>query len=260
MRIELEDPNKKKQEQAEAEVFTPPRDEKRTIKGEIAKMKSLGFSAGWDYFWEYYHVPLIILIAVIAFTVSITISIIRNSRPYVISVSVFNNVSAENADVDSLEQEFAESQGMNLKDYQINFSLSEYFEPGVQDEASYTTMMKLTAQVSAGDIDVLGGNASFMNFYGSTEESNRILTDLEEILPAQFLLYLKEQNRLLTLNYYTEDGKVAGSYVAGVEVSNTRLVNSDMLQITPCYLGIVSTSKRADTAVNFLKWLFSYQD
>ena len=260
MRIELEDPSKKKEQEEAAAIFSPPKDEKRTVKSEIAKMKSLGFSAGWHYFWEYYHVPVIVIICVIAFGISITVSVIRNSRPYVITVSVFNNVLAEDADVDALQEEFAGSVGMNLKDYQIGFNLSEYYEPSAVDEASYTTLMKLTAQVSASDIDVLGGNASFMNYFGISEESNLILTDLEQILPAQFLQYLKEQDRLLTMNYLDEDGRVAGTYVAGVEISNTRLVNAQTLQISPCYLGIVTTSKRADTAVSFLKWVFSYQD
>ena len=258
MRFELEDPAKKKQEEERA-VFSPPKDEKRTLKTEIAKIKSLGAKDGWAYFWEYYHIPVIVIILVIAFSVSMAVSIIRNSRPYVISVYVYNNALSEDANVEALEQEFTESQGMNLKDYQIGFNLSEYFDPASQDEASYTSMMKIAAQVSAGDIDILGGNQTFMNYYGMTDEDNCFFVDLEEILPAQFLLFLKEQGRLLTLKKYNEDGTVAGEYVAGVEISNTRLVNSEALMVTPCYVGIVTTAKRADTAVNFLKWLFSYQ-
>ena len=257
MRIEWEDPSKKKEDPI---VFNPPKDEKRTLKTELVKMRGLGWRRGGSYFWEYYHMPLIIIIAVIAMLTSITVSFIRGSRPYVISVAIYNNALADNADVGALEEEFTETQGMNLKDYQIIFNFQEYFQPGSVDETSYTTLMKLTAQLSGSDIDILGGNLAFMNYFGSTEKGQVFFANLEDILPAQFLLYLQEQNRLLTLNYYDEDGNKTGSYIAGVDISNTRIVNSDVMVISPCYAGIAVTSKRADTAVNFLKWLFSYQD
>ena len=50
MRIEADDPSKK---QPKKEEFNPVKSEKRSFKSEIAKMKSMGFKDGWEYFWSY---------------------------------------------------------------------------------------------------------------------------------------------------------------------------------------------------------------
>ena len=51
MRIEADDPSKK---QPKKEEFNPVKSEKHSFKSEIAKMKSMGFKDGWEYFWNYY--------------------------------------------------------------------------------------------------------------------------------------------------------------------------------------------------------------
>ena len=76
MRIEADDPSKK---QPKKEEFNPVKSEKRSFKSEIAKMKSMGFKDGWEYFWSYYKVPVFVIIGVIAIVISITMSVIRNS-------------------------------------------------------------------------------------------------------------------------------------------------------------------------------------
>ena len=99
MRIEADDPSKK---QPKKEEFNPVKSEKRSFKSEIAKMKSMGFKDGWEYFWSYYKVPVFVIIGVIAIVISITMSVIRNSRPFIVQVHVYNNYLSDNADVDSL--------------------------------------------------------------------------------------------------------------------------------------------------------------
>ena len=146
MRIEADDPSKK---QPKKEEFNPVKNEKRSFKSEIAKMKSMGFKDGWEYFWSYYKVPVFVIIGVIAIVISITVSVIKNSRPFIVQVHVYNNYLSDNADVDSLEKEFADYEGMNLKDYQINFNLTEYLDFNGTDESSYTSMMKVMAMAAA---------------------------------------------------------------------------------------------------------------
>ena len=136
MRIEADDPSKK---QPKKEEFNPVKSEKRSFKSEIAKMKSMGFKDGWEYFWSYYKVPVFVIIGVIAIVISITMSVIRNSRPFIVQVHVYNNYLSDNADVDSLEKEFAAYEDMSLKDYQISFNLTEYLDFSGSDEASYTS-------------------------------------------------------------------------------------------------------------------------
>ena len=46
----------------------------------------------------------LLIIGVIAIVISITMSVIRNSRPFIVQVHVYNNYLSDNADVDSLEK------------------------------------------------------------------------------------------------------------------------------------------------------------
>ncbi len=256
MRIEADDPNKK---QPPKEEFTPVKNEKHSIKSEIAKMKAMGFKDGWEYFWSYYKVPVFIIIAVVAIVVSITVSVVRNSRPFIVQVHIYNNYLSDDADVDSLEQEFADYEGMNLDDYQINFDFTEYLDLDGSDESSYTAMMKVMAMVAAHDLDVIGGSTDFVTYYGVGEQDNIMFADLEEILPTAFFQYLKEQDRILYLNITDEDGNVTGQYAAAIEVSDTRIVNKNYLQVTPCYLGIACNTERQESSIDFLEWIFDYQ-
>ena len=171
MRIEADDPSKK---QPKKEEFNPVKSEKHSFKSEIAKMKSMGFKDGWEYFWSYYKVPVFVIIGVIAIVISITMSVIRNSRPFIVQVHVYNNYLSDNADVDSLEKEFAAYEDMSLKDYQISFNMTEYLDFSGADEASYTSMMKVMAMAAAHDLDVFGGNTAFVNYYGVGEEDNTL--------------------------------------------------------------------------------------
>ena len=43
-------------------------------------------------------------------------------------------------------------------------------------------MMKVMAMAAAHDLDVLGGNTAFVNYYGVGEEDNTLFADLEETL------------------------------------------------------------------------------
>ena len=88
---------------------------------------------------------------------------IYKSRPFIVQVHVYNNYLTDDADVTSLEEEFADYVGMNLNDYQINFDLTEYLDLNGTDESSYTSMMKVMAMAAAHDLDVIGGNIAFVN-------------------------------------------------------------------------------------------------
>lgn len=256
MRIEAEDLKKKDPRE---ESFRPVKQERGSLKSEIAKMRSLGLKGGWEYFWSYYRVPVVIIVVVLVMAISIAHSVIRNSRPFVIQVHVYNNVLNEDADVAALEEAFTEYEGKNLTDYQISFNFSEYLDFNATDENSYSSMMKVMAMAAAQDLDVFGGNTAFMNHYGNGEEDSVMFADLEEILPTQFFQYLKEQDRILYLKHTDEEGHVLGQYAAGIEVSKTRIVNENCLLVTPCYLGIACNTSRLEASIDFLEWIFDYQ-
>lgn len=254
MRIELDQPDQEKTSSSDS--FIPPKDEKRTIKTEFAKMKDMGFKEGWKYFWDYYRNPVLVTIIIIICAVSIVTTVIRNKRPYVIEVNLYNNYISEETDTNAFCQAFAEHMGQNLTDSQMLFTAGDYFDPNTSSEEMMATVYKFAAMIAASELDIIGGDRTFVDYYAQGQPDEVYFYDLKEILPEEVYTYFEEEGRLYYSNYLDEEGNVTGTYASAVEVSGTRLTEEAGLLITPCYIGVASNSKRLDTAVEFIRWIF----
>lgn len=258
MRIELDQPDQKKTSSSDS--FIPPKDEKRTIKTEFVKIREMGFKEGWKYFWEYYRNPVLVAIIVIVCVVSIITTVIQNKRPYVIEVSIYNNYISEEADTNAFCEAFAEHVGENLTDSQMLFTAGDYFDPNTGSEETMATLYKFAAMIAASELDIIGGDRTFVDYYAQGQKDEVYFSDLEEVLPQELYAYLEEEGRFYYSNYLDEEGNVIGKYASAIEVSNTRLTDEAGLLITPCYVGIACNTKRPDTAVEFIRWIFYLGD
>ena len=233
MRLEMDNGEQKKKRTADpADAFIPPKDERRTIGTEFKKMKEMGFKDGSRYFWDYYHWPVIVTVIVILCAISLITTVIKNKRPYVIEVMMYNNYVSEDADTDAFCEEFADHMGENLTDSQMLFSASDYFDPETSSEEMMATLMKFSAMIAASELDLIGGDRKFIDYYQQLEDDG--------------LLYYSE--------YRDENGNTTGKYASAVDMSKSRLIDEGGLLITPCYLGIACNTSRLDTAIEFLRW------
>lgn len=257
MRIELDQPDQKKKKTV-SDNFTPVKDERRTFKSEWNKMKAMGFHDGWSYFWDYYRNTVLLIILAIVIVTSLTITVIRNKRPFVIEINLYNNIIAEDTDTDAFCEAFAEHMGVNLKDYQMMYSASDYFNPEQGSEEMQATVMKFAAMIASSELDIIGGDRTFIDYYSCGEEDSVYFYDLKEVLPDDLYRKFESENRIYFSKYTDEDGIVLGEYPSAIDVSNTRLTETDGggLMVTPCYVGIACNSTRVDAAVEFLRWIF----
>ena len=89
--------------------------DEKTAKDELAKIKALPWKEKFPHIWEYYKIWIIGTILVVAMTVSISLSVIENSKPVLISGMLVNNfTSQENESL--FEQNFTEYMGQNADD------------------------------------------------------------------------------------------------------------------------------------------------
>lgn len=261
MRIELEDPNRKKDAIDKlVDGLEPVKNEKRTFKSEIAKMKSLGRKAGFQYFLDYYKWPVIIVIIAVIAVISIVHSVRMNSRPWIMELSIYNNAVDDDSSLDALSREFAEAEGLSLKDYQILFSADSYYNPDQMSEQQIATVTKFSAQIAAQELDIIGGNRTFLDDYGYGQEDSVYFADLQEVLPDAVFNRLNADGRIYWSKYTDEDGNVTGKYAAAINIENSRLTNEGGLLITPSYIGIAVNTQRLDTAVDFIIWNFGLED
>lgn len=255
MRLEMDNGEQKKKRTADpADAFIPPKDERRTIGTEFKKMKEMGFKDGSRYFWDYYHWPVIVTVIVILCSISLITTVIKNKRPYVIEVMMYNNYVSEDADTDAFCEEFADHMGENLTDSQMLFSASDYFDPETSSEEMMATLMKFSAMIAASELDLIGGDRKFIDYYSFGTEDDVYFYDLKEVLPADMYQQLEDDGLLYYSEYRDENGNTTGKYASAVDMSKSRLTDEGGLLITPCYLGIACNTSRLDTAIEFLRW------
>jgi len=253
MRIELEQPDKKK---TQSDSFMPPKDEKRTIKSEFRKFKELGWKDGWRYFLDYYRNPLLVTLAIIILGISLAHSIIQNKRPYILQIYMCNNFVEDTSTLDTFCESFAAHLGRNLKDEQMMLTVSDQFDPASPSEDMTAIFYKLAAMISSTELDIIGGDRVFIDYYSYGEENEVFFSDLEKILPEDLFAKLEAEDRLYYSKYLDDDGKFVRDYVSSIDITGTRLVEDAKLWITPCYVGIPANTQRLDTAIEFLRWIF----
>lgn len=260
MRIELNDPNRKEDDVDKLiSGLKPVKDEKRTFRSEIAKMKGMDRKTAFQYFWDYYKWPVIIIIAVIIAAISVAHSVILNSRPWIIEVSIYNNVVEDDSSLDTLAEQFAEYEGLNLDDYQILISADSYYDPDTMSEEQMASVTKFMAQVSAQELDIVGGDRTFLDSYAYGQEDSVYFMDLEEVLPEAVFSRLNADGRIYWSKYTDEDGNVTGEYAAAINIENSKLTTVGGLEVTPSYIGIIPNTQRLDTAIDFIIWNFDLQ-
>lgn len=253
MRIELEQPEKKK---TPSDSFMPPKDEKRTLKSEIEKFKELGWKDGWRYFVDYYRTPLLVTLAILALAISLTHSIIQNKRPHILQIYMCNNLVDDPATLDSFCESFAAHLGRNLKDEQMMLTVSDQFDPSSPSEDTTAIFYKLAAMISSTELDIIGGDRVFIDYYSYGEENEVFFSDLEQILPEDLFAKLEAEGRLYYSKYTDDDGNFVRDYASSIDITGTRLIDEAKLWITPCYVGIPANTQRLDTAIEFLRWIF----
>ena len=255
MRIELEQPEDQKKK-TESDSFMPPKDERRTFKTEIAKMKEMGFQAGWNYFWDYYKYWVIGIVAGIIFIASMAHSVIQNRRPVVIEIQLFNNAAESDETVSAFNEAFAAHMGTDLKKSQMTFSYSDLFDPDNPSEQMQASFYKFAAMTAAQELDIIGGNRAFVDYYGYTTEDNSYFADLKELLPEDLFSQLEAAGKLYYCKRLDENGAAIREYAAGINIDGSRLVNDAKLLVVPSYIGIIQNTQRLDTAIEFIRWIF----
>ena len=259
MRIELETPDQKKKTSS-SDSFIPPKDEKRTFKTEFAKMKEMGFKEGFKYFWYYYRNTLLVIVLCIICAVSLVTTIIRNKRPYVIEVQLYNNYVNPDVNTDDFCLSFAEHMGKNLDDYQMLFTASDMFDPETMSEEMQATFYKFAAMIAASELDIIGGDRTFVDYYAQGMTDEVYFYDMKTILPEDLYTYFEENDMFYYSNYLDENGAVIGKYASAIDASESRLTDEAGLLITPVYVGVACNTGRLEESIEFIRWIFYLDD
>lgn len=218
---------------------------KQEVSRERKKMREMSFRDKIWYIGEYYK--LHILVAAIALFLLYAVGFIFYQKTFTTQLTcmVINDRGSNAVDYETLQAGFAERMGYGKKD-RLEFDTSLYLSmKSGTSEMDYATMAKITAMVASKDLDIMITDEEVIDHYSS----NGGYLDLEEFLPADLWELVKDDA------YYTkdEDGSV---HPFAVNLENSQFHEITNCGLEPAYLGFVNNSKRTDTAVEFLRYLY----
>ena len=190
--------------------FQDFRDQFRSLDGQPFKKKV-------EHFITYYWRLTALIIFLIIFIVSMTISIIRNSKPVIIQGVFYPNIIGEEAS-DKLKTELADIMGVNAAKYRIDVaSLVTDQENSQQVQAA---LQVIAARIMGKDIDFFCSDESTIKtLLVGEDETEILLSDLSTILKPETYQRLSEAGRIMTAETsYGQEGEfyidIQGSYLA----------------------------------------------
>ncbi len=145
---------------------------------ERAAIKNGTFKQKYQYFKDYYRTPLIITVIAAIFIGAFLYNFLTAKDIAFYAVLLNSSPSEEN---EWFLEEYAQTAGIDLDEYDIMLDSSSYYKLNSYDEVSYTTQQKLYTYVGAGQLDVmLSTGDEFMYF-----ANNLLFMDLRNVLSEE---------------------------------------------------------------------------
>lgn len=238
-------------------------------------IKQKGFKEKIKYFFDYYKWHVIGGVALAAFVISLTHSILTHKdRAF---YGAFVNAYQTPA-YDTFREDFAAKAGIDLNEFDVMFDTSMYLTDSPHDQGTYDTMERLTVYIAAGDVHVMAGGTSVINKYAY----NGFFQDLRQILPQELLEQLEpyyyyadaalaeeidsqqERGEFDILPNYPADPRDAESMAQPVPVGLyiqdcPRIQDAFIFQEDEVILGAVSTAADIDSVVQFIRFIYDIE-
>lgn len=210
---------------------------------ERKKLKEMSRKDKIWYIWEYYKFH--ILFSLIGLFLLIQVGTVMYSSSYTTLLHcMYLNSYGDEINLEPLEDGFGAYIEKGTKDIILGESAFISFDEEAT-EYSYASMAKISAMVSAQELDVLIGDTTSTDHYTTLGA----FSDLEAILPEDLLASLSDR-----LYYATDE---AGKKVAAaIDLSGTDFVKDSLLFQDKPLLGIISNSQRTPCALELIRYIF----
>ena len=208
----------------------------------------MNFKQKLEYFNSYYRNKLIAIVAIVAFSIYILITIFGPRPETKLFVAVINN-AITNDNVETLKTEFSKTLGIEPEDDSRQLIIDNSFYTSTYTETSELTLaneQKLATYFFAGEIDILVASESdFANYayYGN-------FIKLSDVLPSDLITSLAPKF------VYAELEETGEESAYGISLKDVVVYDSSSQPIDNPVLGIIANSKQTENGVEFIKYLF----
>ncbi|MCI8951566.1 MAG: hypothetical protein HFG49_16340 [Lachnospiraceae bacterium] len=211
---------------------------------EREKLKNMTWRNRIWYIWEYYK-PHMLAVAGIFLVIYLIVNVIyRSTFETRLSYAVVNNTSMEPADLESFDQHFKDYMNYGKKDV-ISSEASLFMHHGdTANQLEYATMAKFSALVASKDLDLMITDQLNIDHYMTLDA----FIDLKQLLPDELWQRIEDSV------YYGVNSN--GQQVpCAIDLNDTFFPEETGVEITPCYVGVISNSVRTDTVISWFRFV-----
>lgn len=232
---------------------------------EREQVKNRSFKERCAYFWDYYkwHVIGGIALAAIFGSLLYTLLTRKDTAFYAVLMNMYPSLTAE-----EYKEGFAESAGIDLKEYNVFFDSDMHLDLESLDQATISTSQKMTVYLTAGDIDVLVSDTAGMNRYAYINA----LMDLREFLSAEdyekYKPYFFYMDRALAEAAETSESEIlypedpsdpdsmTDPVAVGIRVNDCQALNNAYFFSDHQYFAVIVNTGRPELAHAFLDYIW----
>lgn len=234
---------------------------------EKEKWESMNRAKRVQYIWDYYKLPIVI-ICIILYIIGYSVYRSAMHKDTVLYTGLLNVVSGETLEK-QLTEGFLEDQGIDPSKNTLTLYSGWYLtddESSEYHEYTYATRMKVLAAIDGEQLDVVLMNREAFDAFAQ----NGYLCNMQELLQeTDSALFERLQDSIVTNMEILEDNakelvfdpdleyvSKTAEYPMAIEMSDAGIIH-DAGFGDSVYLGILGNTPRKETAVAYLKYLFS---
>lgn len=207
-----------------------------------------------EYLWDYYKFHLLTALFILFLIIGAIFYLRQDAKPDILNGYLLNSNWGDDK-AQELLQDFADANGYDLEKGNAYFNSSVYIDVQLKDQMSSVAYTKVMSDLDMKRTDFYFCNQEMFDYFGEKEAFLNLETALSEDTLNKY------QDRLITTTTYNEDGSVAETYAAGIDISDSPVLTA-MQQERQIYedgkiiFSIPYNTTRLDTSLEFLEFLF----
>lgn len=208
-----------------------------------------------EYLWDYYKFHLLGILILFAFIIGSILIWHQNSKPVLLNGYLLN-ADWGDEQAQELLQKYASFEGYNLDEYNAYFNSSVFIDTSIKDQMSTVAYTKVMSDLDVKEIDFFFCNDEMFDYFGKRET----FLDLEKSMPQD--IYQRFHSRLITTDILDGDGNVTDTYIAGIDISDSPVLQKlqqekNLYEDGTIYFAVPYNSQHLDQVWNFLTFLYS---
>lgn len=209
------------------------------------------------FIWDYYKIPILLFLLIAGALGSLLYHyIFENQKTILYGMAV--NVYADDEETVKLPSLYLDYAEASAKEYEMLFDSSLFMgvEYGVESEADYGTVVKLSTTIGARALDFLICDQYTFESY----EAVAGFYDLKELLPTDLYDQLDAQGRIIFGQADNDESAARlNTYPMAIDITDTDFAaqyGMSPLVGDTVYFTIIANSQRPEEAVNMVRMIF----